>query len=563
MIKDIDLAATGTTWDPVARGRPALIEGDAAAGPRPLLSSRARSVILRAIVALGFCVAVVALSRFPFDDAFIHMRIARNLAFAGQPFFNLGERVMSGSSPLWMVLVAALFRVAGRPSPSLVVGLESVVVVALWVATESWLATTTGRRSLLTAAVAALVVAGLALPSAGFLMESPLALLLAVAGVLALTRERPGLAGAAFALAAATRYEMWLLALVAWLATPGLRARGRFLLLFAPVCFTECAFLWSWYGTLVPHTVRAKALAYPLTSGQFLSSVPGFPFVAQTVTALSWIVGAGACSVIALRGSAGAPAAHRSRRRTIAILGGFSAVLFVAYAARRTFMFPWYWPNVTFPAALAAMGLLVEQATDRRQPDRRADDRASKSVRYAAVGLVGLAMAPALARAANSITNALLNRPSGSGTLLQSLRTQTYLTVGRELLRDCPNGVLLTSEIGAIGWTYRAKIVDGLGLASPEVLRYHPMRVPEQRSSETIGAIPAFAVAELRPDLVVGMETFMQDFLQQRTRLPALADYRLVEQRPAIVDRGGLVSLWDSTSVMIFTRSGACSRRSP
>ena len=122
----------------------------------------------------------------------------------------------------------------------------------------------------------------------------------------------------------------------------------------------------------------------------------------------------------------------------------------------------------------------------------------------------------------------------------------------------CPHGTLLTSEIGAIGWTYRSKIVDGLGLVSPEVLRYHPLRVPSQRASGGIGAIPAQAIVDLRPDLVVGMETLLSDFLAQREGNSALARYQLIDERPAIVDHGVSHVLWNSHSVLVFARPDAC-----
>jgi len=39
------------------------------------------------------------------DDAYIHLRIAHNMIRTGHPYFNLGERVMVTSSPVWTLLL--------------------------------------------------------------------------------------------------------------------------------------------------------------------------------------------------------------------------------------------------------------------------------------------------------------------------------------------------------------------------------------------------------------------------------------------------------------------------
>ena len=88
--------------------------------------------IARTAVAAGFSFVVLTLSHFPYDDAFIHLRIARNLAAHGQPYFNLGARVMADSSPLWMVLVAGLFKILPGSGPSSVAALECGIATTLF-----------------------------------------------------------------------------------------------------------------------------------------------------------------------------------------------------------------------------------------------------------------------------------------------------------------------------------------------------------------------------------------------------------------------------------------------
>jgi hypothetical protein len=524
------------------------------------VSARKTSLVLTAARVggvLGLCIGVTLLARFSFDDAYIHMRIARHLAFDGVPYFNVHERVMGGSSPLWLLLVSGLFRVAGSPEPLLVVALECAVVSGLWLAVDLWLADVSGRRSWLTSALAFAMAYGLVLPTAGFLMEPPLAALLGVLGLLALNRGHQFLAGVAIALASATRYELAVLGVVAWLLTPGVRPRLRMALGVAPVLVAEVGLLLHWYGTLVPNTVRAKAIAYPISFAQFFDTVPSLPGL-HAFSALTWAVGSAACAVGALGALWRDSPAGANARRSVAIAGGFAACLLVLYTVKRTSMFQWYWLNVVMPSALAGT------ATALRVGQLHASGGDWRRHAAAIVGVLGVALAtlPTAARSANTLLAAAISRPSKSATLFASLRIRTYFAVGEELYRKCPTGTLLTSEIGAIGWSFRGRLVDGLGLVSPEALKYHPMRVPEQRSSETVGAVPAQAAAELRPDFVVGMEIFLEEFLRRHAAGdPTLQDYELTDERPVTIVDGQAQPLWGSNHVLTFTRKGACDRR--
>ena len=68
----------------------------------------------------------VGLSSWPFDDAFIHLRVAERLLDTGEPFYNPGERVMASSSPVWTLLLAGLFALLPR-EPSVVAGLNALL----------------------------------------------------------------------------------------------------------------------------------------------------------------------------------------------------------------------------------------------------------------------------------------------------------------------------------------------------------------------------------------------------------------------------------------------------
>jgi hypothetical protein len=147
--------------------------------------------------------------------------------------------------------------------------------------------------------------------------------------------------------------------------------------------------------------------------------------------------------------------------------------------------------------------------------------------------------------------------------LTANLRTSAYLAVGQALQRACPGGSLMSSEIGALGWVFHGRIIDGAGLVSPEVLPFHPLQVPAQRPSGNVGAVPARAIAVLRPDLVVGMELFLGDFLAQRQTQTLRGAYGLALRTPVLDPALGRTRLWSSRWVQAFVRSGACGNSLP
>jgi hypothetical protein len=97
-------------------------------------------------------------------------------------------------------------------------------------------------------------------------------------------------------------------------------------------------------------------------------------------------------------------------------------------------------------------------------------------------------------------------------TVCGEIRVQRYLQVGDYLYGLFPGAKLLSSEIGGLGYSFAGEIIDAAGLVTPSALKYHPMKIPEQRSSGRIGGIPAKLVGDISPDLIVSYPTFVQEF---------------------------------------------------
>lgn len=498
-------------------------------------------MLTRSTLAAALVAAVVVLSAYPFDDAFIHLRLARNLAFHGEPYFNLADPVMSGSSLLWMLWLAAGFRVSGRASAGVAVVTECLVVIALFLASEGFLAYGKGRSWVTLAA--AFGVTALALPSAGGLMETPLAVAFLLGGLWAFRSDRFQLAGVLLGLAGATRFEMVLSAFGAFVVAPGWKRRFRLLAGAGPVWLAQAILLETFYGALTPHAMTAKAIVYQVRRLDLLNMGPQeFGKQAGAILVLILCVATGAGLVPILRGKSGG---FDRSQRAVLLLGVFPLILVTIYLLQVPVIFPWYWTLSLCPMALFAWSRLLEEFPT----------SSWKELRLATP--IAAAVAVALAWAALFSAQAAFNgRLERSPWVLENARTQTYLRIGSVLAEQCPDSVVAAPEIGALGWTFPGKILDGGGLASPEVLRFHPLQVPEERPMGGLGVIPGRAVAALRPDVVVSMEVFSTDFTRKSATLPELSDYRLWWKEPVFGSElpGVPATLWDSRWTLVFSR---------
>jgi len=85
-----------------------------------------------------------SLSSFPLDDSWIHLHFARNLAEGAGFAYNPGVPVSGSTAPLWTLLLAGTFTLAGvSPAWAKVLGIVAALATALltrrlvWMWTES------------------------------------------------------------------------------------------------------------------------------------------------------------------------------------------------------------------------------------------------------------------------------------------------------------------------------------------------------------------------------------------------------------------------------------------
>jgi hypothetical protein len=425
----------------------------------------------------------------------------------------------------------------GRADVNLVAVIECVAVIALFTITAVYLARARSFAPVLAVILSACLVATIAVVPAGFLMESALALAFVVGAMTAIEGGRSVLAGALFAAAGATRLEFFAAAGLAFVLSLRGRERLRFAAGFLPTCGAELGCLLYSYGDVIPNTVRAKGTVYALDVESFLfyaaprplNENPSRWFSAGWYAALLLSTALTCLAVWRTR----TDAAARDDRRTSGVLAAFALLLTAIWAARKTMMFPWYPCLALFPLALAVVAA--------RPLIRR---RVFPALALGGVVVVG----PVAAESAAAIFAAARSSPTGSIRTFENSRTRTYLSLGEQLFRMHPRSVLMTSEIGALGWTFQGKILDGLGLVSPEVLRYHH---PEPGPASA--SIPVQAIVDLKPGLVVNMDQFLVEFLRA-SQDGALTGYSYRSGVPVIQDGGNSYGLWVSDGVLVFER---------
>lgn len=434
------------------------------------------------------------------DDAYIHMRVARNLWFFGEPYFNRGEPVMASTSPLWVVLTSptAAFR---ELQPLLVGTINALILVALAMVWREVYARVVDSPKRLELLAAGLVVFFTAASSSIGLMETPCALLFVGVGFLGVLRERWW--GMPFGIAAVFVRPECAVFCVAMLVLKAYKRQSWSMpeiVAGVGVATLLMALQLHFFGSVYPHTAYAKEIVYDLTAQDFIR----FAFIAGygewivksalPVVVVSFIL-AVLWSIISFKGSPW-PNVLRGlgqpfTRDVACILVIPAVVIFGVYAAKKVFVFPWYSPLILVPLHLVVLRLAVIGSRDTRLS-------------------LGILLVPLILMSCEILAS--LCTLSYAPFFEAGARARRLVRVGSALAQKFPDAVMIAPEIGGLGMMFTGKIVDAVGLASPEALAFHPLRVPEQRPTGYHGGVPAALVEQEKPKLVVGLDAFMQDF---------------------------------------------------
>jgi hypothetical protein len=516
-------------------------------------------LLLAIISSLILGIIHLSLRAYAFDDAYIHFRIAAHLADFGEPYFNQGDAVMASSSSGWTIILASVmggFKLIGFTASLPVL---ASVINAIACACGAYIYTLLLDQlvhkppSTLFRILFFLTYLGLILSISTGLMETPTVMLLAGLGLLFMLKQsRWGLV-----ILGALPFFRPELVMVSVLAGIFILITKRFSIKETVLFFILGAVPFILYDlyffrTLIPNTIAAKSLVYSLTYiatfRYFLSKIyDGLALLGmwlnisllQKLYYVGYVLWVTISISVIYTYKIGREFFIRKRLDEKDLLGllflALSGLVVGAYLYRRVLIFSWYDPLYTIPLLIIIAKTIVDI-----QPKRLAT-------------VLGIMLLPVLLVQLSSLVQvgmAAFIDPLYAPEFLSSARVRNYIQIGTQLYKQYPKATLMTSEIGGLGYGFQGYIYDGVGLVSPEALKYQPLK-----NAMAIGGIPAGFVQEVKPDLIVSYDVYMQDLLHN----DVLRDYVQYKYPLLIEDdllRVGDEPVYNSVALNVYVRKG-------
>lgn len=471
------------------------------------------------------------------DDAFITFRYSRNLADGLGLVYNPGEPVLGTSAPLFAVLLApaaVAFGAEALPRAAAAAGIALLPAVAFLVYRYA-------RRMAPPALAAGAALASLAPEESLRIFASGMETPLYLAGLLVsmelLARGRRREALAVSALLPFLHPEGVLLFPVLVLASR--RRDGTWPLRDAALALVPAAVfaaaVRAWAGTLLPQALIAKSRIYvgpPGTAFEELARSLLEPLGTALAARLASVSPAADFAVVAAAAGIVAAvlvAARRSLGDPFVLAPGLFALAYLgAFSLGNPLIFPWYRAPLLLTATLALAGAA----------GRAAAEGAGGARSFGALSSRVLAAALLLAGAAN----AAAFRPA-------------VVADREDLYRDAvsalglsPSDVVAAPEIGAVGFYTRARVLDTLGLVSPESLPFHGGAWQERLARSGGGPrgweLPPGLLEALRPGYVVSLSSYLVPLLEADPA--ALQGYEKIAEYPT--------TRWGSSALLVFRR---------
>ncbi len=423
------------------------------------MSRDARILVPAAIVLVALCALFYG---YTVDDAYISLRYAQHLAQGHGLVWNPGEspRVEGYSNFLWVLLMALAEKVAPGRAASLV-GIAGVLCGLACLPLVARLARALGAGDL---GVAAAVGALAAAPCFAFWtvagLETPAFALAMLGGVLLFGSRTPWYP-LALALGALLRPEgaylfaaLWLVRLIADARESRLREAvtraARDGLIFAAVFLPFLAWRWSYYGSLLPNTVRAKFLAFGGAAYYLWDVVRHFPLQLAALVAVFFLPGT--------TGKA------RMDRLPLLLLPALIAASLVNCVPTMGYYFRFFWP--VLPLAFVAAGLCLDAIGQRWRP-------------IAIALLLGLLAYPLF------WIRPVLSTVRSQSSILAHAHRPLAEWVNHHERNDA---LLAVSDCGLIPYVARVNVLDLFGLNDVSIAR---------------NGFSAESVLDRRPDLIV------------------------------------------------------------
>jgi hypothetical protein len=425
------------------------------------------------------------------DDAYITLRHAENLLHGKGLVYNEGARVLGATGPIYPFWIALILLLSFGLEVGYAIGAANVVAFAL-TAWGLWgICSGLSRKC----AVFVLIVFAIYL---GFVdnsttgVETPLFLLAMIASMYLLKRDRLGWLSVAVALSMLIRPEgiLWAVSILLVLVLMGKRLRTKHFVPGVLVLLVWVALSIGYYGSPIPHSVKAKSGWFIESGPVEFSSVLGRPFLAlslleppRQLMRFAWVRAGliAACVVTVVSFIYGARRFFQRKSVLSALPALFVLYLVFYLAGKCTAFFSWY----GVPSGLAYLTTVIFGIG---YLSRHLRNRWASDILVRAGGVV-LAICLLLTTV---VVWKEIRLP------YYRLIRASYEAAG-EFVDEIagPEDSIFTAEIGMIG--YRAKrYVYGMGgLVSPEILDLYQRESPDIPTSEILKAFrPEFLVLD-------------------------------------------------------------------
>ena len=443
------------------------------------------------------------------DDAFITFRYAQNLISGHGLVYNPGEAVLGTTTPVYALLMAGLGLLGGGAQASfpVIATIVNAIADSLTCCLLIKLGETLGYRR---AGLSAAIIWAIAPFSVTFAiggMETSLFVLMMVSTFYLHSTNRPIWASLSASLSLLTRPDALLfigplaierlrLLAVRWRRDrqiPPSSVKEITIFGFPVACWAIIGYLA--YGNPIPHSILAKVAAYHLPSDAALTRLLqhyGTPFLGQEILG-NWWIGAGFVLYLTLF-IIGASGTIQKKKITWPLFV-FPWVYLAAFAIANPLIFRWY---LTPPLPIYILGIFigVERLGQHWKPP----------------ALLAIAASLAFFSTLFGWTLHPDHGPNHPAPKMAYIELELlYQKAAEELQgRIEPDQVLAAGDIGALGYYTGARILDTIGLISPQSLSYYP--IPE--SAYVINyAIPKELILESNPDYFVTLEVYIRKTL--------------------------------------------------